>query len=139
MKVIALDVGEKKIGIAISDALRITAQPRETLFRKNKKADLERIKDIVHEEGATKIVIGLPLNMNGTAGARAEAVYNFVEELKKELKVSVQVWDERLSTLQANRILLEADMSRRKRKKLDDRIAAQLILQSYLDSRDKKL
>ena len=134
MRILALDVGTRKIGIAISDALSITAQPLETLIRKSKKADFQPIKEIVCDMGVSKIIVGLPLNMNGTPGFRAKEIYSFVEKLKEEIKIPVQLWDERLSTLEANRILLQADMSRRKRKKLDDKIAAQLILQSYLDS-----
>ena len=139
MRILALDVGTRKIGIAISDALGITAQPHETLITKSKKADFQRIREIVHNIGVSKIIVGLPLNMNGTPGLRAKEIYSFAEKLKEEIKIPVQLWDERLSTLEANRILLQADMSRRKRKKLDDKIAAQLILQSYLDSHDKKL
>lgn len=139
MRILALDSGEKKIGMAISDALGITAQPLETLIRKNKKSDFQRIKEIVRGMNISKIIVGLPLNMNGTSGPRAKETYSFVEGLKEELEVAIQLWDERLSTLEANRILLQADLSRGKRKKLDDKIAAQLILQSYLDSLDKKL
>ena len=134
MRILALDVGKRKIGIAISDALGITAQPLETLIRKNKDADFEQIKKIVGDMNASKIIVGLPLNMNGTAGHQAKETYGFAEELKERLKIQVQLWDERLSTIEANRVLLQADMSRKKRKKLDDKIAAQLILQSYLNA-----
>jgi len=139
MRILALDIGRRKIGIAISDTLGIIAQPFETLIRKEKKTDFERLKEIVRNMRVSKIVVGLPLNMNGTAGPKAKEAYNLVERLKEEIEVPVQLWDERLSTLEANRILLQADMSRRKRKRLDDKIAAQLILQSYLNSIDKKL
>ena len=138
MRILALDVGKKRIGMAVSDALGITAQPLETFNRKNKYADFEQIKKIAGDMNVSKIVVGLPLNMNGTAGNQAKEIYNFVEGLKEGLKIPVQLWDERLSTIEANRVLLQADVSRRKRKKLDDKIAAQLILQSYLDARDKK-
>jgi len=137
MRILALDVGIKKIGIAISDALGITAQSLNTLIRKNKKTDFEHIKEIVSGKNVSKIVVGLPLNMNGTVGPKAKDAYDFAEKLKEEIGIPVQLWDERLSTLEANRILLQADMSRGKRKKLDDKIAAQLILQSYLASADK--
>jgi putative Holliday junction resolvase len=139
MRILGLDVGKRKIGIAIGDVLGITAQPLDTLIRKNKKADLEYIKKIISDMGVSTIVVGLPLNMDGTAGPSAKETYNFVGEIKEELEVTVQLWDERLSTLEANRVLLQADMSRKKRKRLDDKIAAQLILQGYLDSLDKKL
>ena len=139
MRILALDVGKKRIGMAISDALGITAQPLETFNRKNKYADFEQITKIAGDMNVSKIVVGLPLNMNGTAGNQAKKIYNFVEGLKESLKIPVQLWDERLSTIEANRVLLQADVSRRKRKKLDDKIAAQLILQSYLNASDKKL
>lgn len=138
MRILALDVGKRKIGISVSDALGITAQPFETITTKSKEGDFKRIKEIVDDMRISKIIVGLPLNMNGTAGNSAKKIYGFVEGLKEEINIPVQLWDERLSTIQANRILLEADLSRRKRKRLDDKIAAQLILQSYLDARDKK-
>lgn len=139
MKILSLDVGKKKVGIAISDALGITAQPLDTLIRKAKKADLARIEKVIHDMNVSKIIVGLPLNMDGTEGAMAKEIYSFVKELEKETKIPVELWDERLTTMEAERLLLEADLSRKKRKKLDDKIAAQLILQSYLDSLDKKL
>jgi len=133
MRILALDVGEKKIGMAISDALGITAQPLKTLIRKNKRDDFKRIGEITRNIGVSKIIVGLPLNMDGTTGPRARETYDFVEELKEGLEIPVQLWDERLSSLEANRILLQADMSRKKRKKIDDKLAAQLILQGYLE------
>ena len=138
MRILSLDVGKKKVGIAISDALGITAQPLDTLIRKAKKADLARIEKVIHDMNVSKIIVGLPLNMDGTEGAMAKEIYSFVKELEKEIKIPVELWDERLTTMEAERLLLEADLSRKKRKKLDDKIAAQLILQSYLDSLDKK-
>lgn len=139
MRILALDVGKKKIGIAISDALGITAQPLKTLIRNNKKNDFEWIKEIVSDMNVSKVIVGLPLNINGTAGPRAKETYDFVDKLKEKLQVPVQLWDERLTSVEANRILLQADMTRRKRKRLDDQIAAQLILQNYLSSIDRKL
>ncbi len=139
MRILSLDVGKKKVGIAISDALGITAQPLDTLIRKAKKADLARIEKVIHDMSVSKVIVGLPLNMNGTEGAMAKEIYSFVKELEKEIKIPVELWDERLTTMEAERLLLEADLSRKERKKLDDKIAAQLILQSYLDSLDKKL
>ena len=117
MRILALDVGEKKIGMALSDALGITAQQLNTLIRKNKRDDFKRIGEIACDMSVSKIIVGLPLNMDGTAGFRAKETYDFVEELKEELKIPVQLWDERLSSSEANRILLQADMSRKKRKK----------------------
>ncbi len=139
MRILSLDVGKKKIGIAITDALGITAQGLETLIRKNKKTDFERIKKIIRDMNVSKIIVGLPLNMDGTAGIMAKEIYNFVDKLKEWTDVPVEVWDERLTTMEAERVLLQADLSRRKRKKLDDRVAAQLILQNYLDATDKNV
>jgi len=139
MRILSLDVGRKKIGMALSDALGITAQGLQTLLRKNKNSDLEQIKKIIREMNVSKVIVGLPLNMDGTEGPMAREIYDFVERLKGEIGLPVELWDERLTTIQAERALLEPDLSRKKRKKLDDRVAAQLILQGYLDSLDKKL
>lgn len=134
MRILSLDIGKKRIGIAISDALGLTAQPLETLYRKTESADFQQIKKVAQNMSVTEIVVGLPLNMDGTVGPQAKDAYDFVEKLKKELEIPIKLWDERLTTLEANRILIEADISRKKRKKVDDKLAAQLILQSYLDS-----
>ena len=133
IRVLSLDVGKKKIGIAISDALGITAQPCDTLIRKSKRDVFEQLERIVFNMHVSKIVVGLPLNMNGTEGPMAKATYDFVKELKENVKVPVELWDERLTTMEAERVLLQADLSRKKRKRLNDQVAAQLILQSYLD------
>ncbi|NLC51048.1 MAG: Holliday junction resolvase RuvX [Firmicutes bacterium] len=127
-----LDVGEKTIGIAISDPFGITAQGLETLKRYSKKADLARLRDLVDEYGVEKIIVGLPLNMDGTIGPAASKIEQFSIELGKKLGVPVQTWDERLSTAAAERALLQADLSRGKRKKIIDKLAAVLILESYL-------
>ena len=139
MRILSLDVGKKKIGIAISDPLGITSQGLETLLRKDKKGDIAYIKEIVSSKGVIKIVVGLPLNMNGTEGEMARDVYAFARELKEHIEIPFEMWDERLSTLEAERLLLEADVSRKKRKKVNDKLAAQIILQSYLDSRGKSV
>ena len=139
MRILSLDIGKKRIGIALSDALGLTAQPLETLHRKAESADFQQIKNVAQDMNVTEIVVGLPLNMNGTVGPQAKDAYDFVEKLKKELEIPIKLWDERLTTLEANRILIEADISRKKRKKVDDKLAAQLILQSYLDSLNKNV
>ncbi|MEA3305292.1 MAG: Holliday junction resolvase RuvX [Candidatus Omnitrophota bacterium] len=135
MRILSLDVGEKRIGMALSDELGFIARPLETLHRETENADFEEIKKIAHTMDVTEVVVGLPLNMDGRAGPNAKKAYDFVEKLKKKLKTPVKLWDERLTTLEANRILIKAGMSRKKRKKLDDKLAAQLILQSYLDAK----
>lgn len=129
----ALDYGDKTIGVAVSDALKITAQGKEVIRRTNLKADLKRIAEIVEEEEVEKIVVGLPKNMNGTYGPRAEATLKFVEKLKKHFSIPIDTWDERLSTMEAERTLLEGDLSRKKRKKVIDKMAAAIILQGYLE------
>ena len=132
-RALALDLGEKRIGVAVSDPLNIIAQSVGTIQRKDIKSDLKKIADFVKEYRADKLVIGLPLNMNGTKGKSANLAIDFVEAVKKEIQIDVEMIDERLTSAQGERIFLEADMSREKRKKNIDKIAAQLILQSYLD------
>ena len=132
-RALALDLGEKRIGVAVSDPLNIIAQSVGTIQRKDIKSDLKKIADFVKEYRADKLVIGLPLNMNGTKGKSAKLAIDFVETVKKEIQIDVEMIDERLTSAQGERIFLEADMSREKRKKNIDKIAAQLILQSYLD------
>ncbi|MBU0759657.1 MAG: Holliday junction resolvase RuvX [Candidatus Omnitrophica bacterium] len=133
-RVLALDVGEKRIGIAISDALGMTAQGIETHTRGDVKSTLDRIRELVRGYDVATIVVGLPFNMNGTKGASAVLVESFIETLKNEFSVKVVTVDERLTTAQSERLLLEADISRKKRKTCVDKMAAQLILQTYLES-----
>lgn len=135
MRILSLDVGEKRIGMAISDVLGLIAQQLETFIRSNEADDFSRIKDIIKKREVSEIVVGFPLNMDGTEGPKTAEINKFIESLKKECSVPIKTWDERLTTREADRILRAADVSRKKRKKLDDKLAAQLILQSYLDSR----
>lgn len=130
----ALDMGSRTIGVAMSDELGLTAHAAETIHREGLEKDLETIADLVGRFHVVRIVVGLPLNMTGTLGGEAKKVLRFVEEMRKVLSVSITTWDERLSTVQAKRTLLEADLSRKKRKKVIDKLAATLILQSYLDA-----
>jgi len=132
-RILALDFGEKRIGVAVSDALNIIAQSVGTIERKGIKNDLKKIQELVREYDASRLIVGLPLNMNGTKGKSADSAIGFVDEIKKEIQVEVEMMDERLTTAQGERILLEADVSRKNRKKNLDKIAAQLILQNYLD------
>ena len=134
-----MDFGTKRIGMALSDELLLTAQGLDSLYRKVLKSDIEEISRIVLENNVQEIVIGLPINMNGSYGAKTKEVLEFVEELSKVVKVPVRTWDERLTSVQAERVLLEADTSRAKRKKVTDKLAAQLILQGYLDAKKKGL
>lgn len=135
MRILALDVGEKNIGLAISDQLGWTAQALRSLQQESMPKTIRAIKDIVQENQVSEIVVGMPLNMNGSLGKKAKEVADFLEDLKKEVELPIKVWDERLSSVQAEKVLLKADLSRKKRKKKIDQLAAQLILQSYLDAR----
>ena len=137
MRILALDVGTKRIGVAISDELLITAQGRDTIYRQDPVRDLESINNLIKANDVTEVVVGLPLNMNGTYSDKTKEVVAFIDSLAKIVTVPVKTWDERLSTVQAERVLLEADVSRRKRRHTQDKLAAQVILQSYLDSRKK--
>lgn len=137
-RILGLDFGTKRIGVAVSDALNITAQAVGTVERKGMKNDLKKICALAQEHGAGRIIVGLPLNMDGGEGRSARLAIDFVNGLKKETDIPVEMMDERLTTKQGERIFLEADMSREKRRKNLDKIAAQLILQNYLDSHVQK-
>jgi len=132
-RIVGLDVGDKTIGVAICDPLRITAQGVTTIKRIGIKNDFKELGDIINSYGVTKIVVGLPKNMNNTVGPQGEKVLNFVEKLKNHFKLDIILEDERLTTMAAERILIDGDVRRKKRKKVIDKIAATYILQSYLD------
>jgi len=138
MRILGLDVGTKRIGIAVSDELGWTAQGIKTLHRSNGQSDFGEIRDIAREYGVEKIVVGLPRNMNGSLGPQAEMTLGFAQELREILGVPIITWDERLSTVEATKMLIRADLSRKKRKRKVDMTAAILILQSYLDSLARK-
>jgi putative Holliday junction resolvase len=127
-----LDVGSKTIGVAISDELGITAQGLKTVKRKATEDDLRELVDIISQFQIEKIVVGLPKNMDGSLGKQAEFILAWVEDLKNKIHLPVDTWDERLSTVEASRTLLKADLSRKKRKGVIDKLAAVLILQGYL-------
>lgn len=137
-RILGLDVGDKTIGVAASDALGWTAQGIETIQRIGIKKDLQRLEEIIKAYEINHIVVGLPKNMNGTLGPQGEKVLEFVERLKKRFPMEVTLWDERLSTVAAERSLIAADVSRQKRKTVIDKMAAVFILQGYLDSQGKK-
>lgn len=134
MRTLGLDFGTKTIGVAASDALGLTAQTVTTIRRTNLKTDLAALAGLVREYEAERFVIGLPLNMDGTEGPRAEATHRFVDALTQSLGLPVELWDERLSTVAAQRTLLEADLSRARRREVIDQMAAQFILQGWLDA-----
>lgn len=137
MRLLSLDYGTKRIGVAISDELLIVAQGIDSIYRKDLKTDLEAINKLVKEYDVSQIVCGLPINMDGTYSQKTNEAIAFMDDLAKVVSVPITKWDERLTSMQADRILLEADMSRAKRRHLSDKVAAQLILQNYLDSRKK--
>lgn len=138
MRSMGLDVGSKTIGVAISDAMGWTAQGIETVKINEQVNDFgyKRLKELIKEYEVTTIVVGLPKNMNGTIGPRGEICQEFAKNIEKKFKVPVVLWDERLTTMAAERVLLEADVSRSKRKKVIDKMAAVMILQGYLNSRN---
>jgi len=137
MKTLGLDVGSKTIGVAVSDELGIIAQGVTTLKRKGVNHDITQLLKVIEEQRAEKVVVGLPKNMNGSLGQSAKMVLTLLEELENFVDIPVIAWDERLSTVAAERALLEADMSRKKRKKVIDKVAALIILQGYLDNQKR--
>jgi putative Holliday junction resolvase len=137
MRIMGLDIGTHTIGVAISDELGITAQGLKTVKRRSLEEDFKEISTIIEHFEISKIVVGLPKNMDGTLGKQAEVVFQWIKDLKDRIHLPVVTWDERLSTVGASKVLLEADLSRKKRKKVIDKLAAVLILQGYL-SRSRK-
>ena len=133
MRIMALDVGSRTIGIACSDALLLTAQGIETIRRTSLEKDFNRLRELISEYEVHELVVGMPKNMNGTKGDRAEKTEEFVEKMKTVIDLPVTFWDERLSTVMAERQLIAADVSRKKRKGVIDKMAAVVILQGYLD------
>jgi putative holliday junction resolvase len=134
-RVMGLDVGSRRIGIAVSDPLGITAQGLETLQRRNKRTDLAALEQVIREYSVKEIVIGLPLRMSGAEGTQSEKMQVFAEELRKKFRLPVHLWDERLTSAEANRLLRETELSIEKRAKAVDRMAAILILQSWMENR----
>lgn len=130
-----LDVGSRRIGIAISDPLGITAQGLDTLQRQNKKEDYRKLAAVIEQYHVTEIVVGYPLRMSGAEGTQAEKMQAFAEELRKRFHIPVHLWDERLTSAEANRILRESEMSIKRRGGAVDRMAAVLILQSWMEAR----
>jgi putative Holliday junction resolvase len=133
-RVLGVDLGERRVGVAVSDPLGITAQGRETMPRLGGLRDLEAIAALAREEDAQRIVIGLPLRLDGTAGVAAEEARKFAADLERVIDVPVDLWDERLTTAEVERAMTEAGVRRRKRRVQVDRLAAVLILQSWLDA-----
>lgn len=131
-----LDVGDRRVGVALSDELGITAQGLTVLERRG--TIFEELATIAREQGVAEVVVGLPRRMDGTVGPQAEKVLAFAKQLREHLRLPVRFWDERLSTAEAERLLLQADQSRRKRRKVRDKVAAAIILQGYLNRRGNR-
>ena len=132
MRIAALDVGDARIGVAVSDELGITAQGIGVVQRVGGKRDLDALAQMLGSYAPERVVVGLPLNMNGTEGPQAARVRAFADKVAAHLGLPVEFWDERLTTVAAERILLEGDLSRRRRRELVDRVAATLILEGFL-------
>lgn len=132
-RIMGLDVGDKTIGVAVSDLMGLTAQGVKTVKRVGKKKDIEELKAIIKERQVNKIVSGLPKNMNGTLGPQGEKVIKFCELLEEETGIKIEFWDERLSTVAAERTLIQGNVRRENRKGVIDMVAAVIILQGYLD------
>lgn len=132
MRIMSLDVGSRTIGVACSDALLMTAQGIETIRRTSLANDFQRLQELIEEYEVYQLVVGMPKNMNGTKGDRAEKTEEFVHKMQEVIYVPVIFWDERLSTVMAEKSLIFADVSRKKRKLVIDKMAAVVILQGYL-------
>ncbi|MBO4981323.1 MAG: Holliday junction resolvase RuvX [Lachnospiraceae bacterium] len=138
MRIMGLDLGSKTVGVAVSDPLLLTAQPVEIIRRKEEnklRQTLARIEELIQENDVQEIVLGLPKNMNATEGIRAELSYEFKEKLERRTGLPVVMWDERLTTVAADKAMMEAGIRRENRKEYVDKIAAAFILQGYLDRR----
>ncbi|MFH5182290.1 Holliday junction resolvase RuvX [Paenibacillus sp. TAB 01] len=137
-RLMGLDYGDKTIGVAVSDELGWTAQGLEVIRRSTVERDLSRLRELIAQYQVQEIVVGLPKNMNNTIGPRGEICIAFAQSLHETLEMPVHLWDERLTTVSAQRTLIEADVSRKKRKQVIDKMAAALILQNYMDSKTKR-
>ncbi|MGH7198946.1 MAG: Holliday junction resolvase RuvX [Candidatus Omnitrophota bacterium] len=133
MRTLGIDFGSKRIGVAVSDPLRFTAQGLETIENTGRRKTFEALLKICKDYGVSEAVIGLPINMNGSMGPKAKEVLEWVPEAEKALGIPVKTWDERLSSREVGRLMIEEGLSRQKQKKHSDRLAATLLLQSYLD------
>jgi len=136
-RVLALDVGSKRIGVAVSDPLGITAQGLETIQRQNKRKDMETLGRLLKDYEVREVVVGLPLRLSGAEGTQSEKMRRFASDLESQFGVTVHLWDERWTSTEANRLLRETDLSIEKRGRAVDRMAATLILQSWMEARKR--
>lgn len=132
-RLLGLDLGERRIGLAVSDETGTIASALGVYTRRSVEGDLDYLRKLVEREGIERVVVGLPLNMDGSLGPKAKEAQAFKRRLEEALKLPVELFDERLTTQEAERVLLEADLSRKRRKGVRDQLAAVLILQGYLD------
>lgn len=132
-RILGIDVGHKRIGVAVSDELLIVSSAVSVIQRSNKSDDIKQILNYIKKYHACKLVVGLPITMKGAESAQTKAVKTFIEELKKSIDIPIETFDERLTTAQSERVLIAADVSRKKRKKIIDKMAAQIILQDYME------
>jgi len=137
LRTMGLDVGSKTIGVAISDPLGLTAQGFEVIRRKGIEKDFARLSELINEKEVDTIIVGLPKNMDGSLGPQSDIVMEFISLLKERFDMPVEMWDERLTTVAAEKMLISADVTRARRKKVIDKMAAVLILQGYLDRNTK--
>ena len=134
-RILGLDYGQKRLGFALSDQSEMLATPLKVVTCENEQEALSETIRICRETGAGRLVVGMPVNMNGTRGPAAENVEKFVQKIAKSLTIPIETWDERLSTKSATDVLIEAGASRKRRKEVVDKLAAQIFLQNYLDAR----
>lgn len=134
-RLMGLDVGARRIGVAVSDLLGVTAQGLDTLQRRNKRYDFQHLRRVIRDYNVTEIVVGLPRRLSGSDSAQTQKVQEFADELREKFELPVHLWDERLTSVEANRVLREAELSIEKRAAAVDRMAAVLILQNYMDAR----
>lgn len=134
-RLMALDVGSRTIGLAVTDPLGITAQGLPTLRRRNKRTDLAALRQVIEKYDVRQLIIGLPLRMSGAEGIQSGKIREFAQMVEKHFKLPVHLWDERLTSVEANRVLRESEMSIAKRAAVVDQLAAVLILQNYMESR----
>ena len=137
--ILGLDIGDVRIGVAISDELGIAAHPLCTITRKNRKVDLAALNALIDAHGVDQIVIGLPLRLNGEMGIQAQKVKKFAAVLERTSNLPISFWDERFTTVEAEQILRETKKRRKRRKRIIDQVAAVLILDSYLEQLQKRL
>jgi putative holliday junction resolvase len=138
-RTLGLDVGLRRIGIAVSDPLGITAQGLETLQRRNKRHDLAALEQLIRQYEVTEIVVGLPLRLSGAESSQSQKIQAFADDLRRRFGLPVHLWDERLTSVEANRLLRETELSIEKRAKAVDRMAAVLILQGFMDARQSRI